>query len=56
MGEDEKTSIAEDEETSVGEDEKAGKHMQMAAVDYKMDHYMGKVAQIHHKLRSAGQE
>ena len=41
---------------AVGEDEKAGKHMQMAAVDYKMDHYMGKVAQIHHKLRSAGQE
>lgn len=37
---------------AVGEVEKAGKHMRLAAVDYKMDHYMGKVAQIHHNLRT----
>ena len=37
---------------AVGKDEKARRHMRMAAVDYKMDHYMGRVAQIHHSLRS----
>ena len=29
----------------------ARKHMRLAAVDYRMDHYMGKVAQVHVKLR-----
>ena len=29
----------------------AKKHMRLAAVDYRMDHYMGKVAQVHVKLR-----
>lgn len=36
--------------------EQAGKsaaHLKLAAVDYKMDHYMGRVAQLHHKLRTA---
>ena len=32
--------------------EKSRKHMKLAAVDFKMDHYMGKVAQLHHKLRA----
>lgn len=30
----------------------SAKHIKLAAIDYKMDHYMGKVAQVHHKLRS----
>lgn len=38
---------------ALGENKKAAEHMKKAAVDYKMDHYMGKVAQIHHDLRSA---
>ncbi len=38
---------------ALGEDKTSAEHMKQAAVDYKMDHYMGKVAQIHHKLRSA---
>ena len=29
----------------------ARKHMRLAAVDFRMDHYMGKVAQVHVKLR-----
>ena len=36
---------------SLGEEKKAGKHIRKAAFDYKMDHYMGKVAQVHAKLR-----
>jgi lipoprotein NlpI len=36
---------------SIGEDAKAKEHMLKAATDYKMDHYMGKVAQVHVKLR-----
>jgi lipoprotein NlpI len=36
---------------SIGEDAKAKEHMVKAATDYKMDHYMGKVAQVHVKLR-----
>jgi lipoprotein NlpI len=36
---------------SIGEDTKAKEHMLKAATDYKMDHYMGKVAQVHVKLR-----
>ncbi|MDB4143605.1 hypothetical protein N9733_09100 [Akkermansiaceae bacterium] len=31
--------------------EKSKGHMKKAAVDFKMDHYMGKVAQLHFKLR-----
>jgi arylsulfatase A-like enzyme len=31
--------------------EKSSSHMKKAAVDFKMDHYMGKVAQLHHRLR-----
>jgi lipoprotein NlpI len=37
---------------ALGETGKAAEHMKKAAVDYKMDHYMGKVAQIHHNLRT----
>ncbi|HSI61530.1 MAG TPA: hypothetical protein VLE43_00390 [Candidatus Saccharimonadia bacterium] len=36
---------------ALGEKEKAKTHMVKAATDYKMDHYMGKVAQVHVKLR-----
>ena len=39
---------------ALGEQEKANAHMKLAAVDYKMDHYMGQTAQVHHKLRNAG--
>ena len=31
---------------AIGEKEKSAKHIRLAAVDYKMDHYMGKVAQV----------
>ena len=36
---------------SIGENAKAKEHMVKAATDFKMDHYMGKVAQVHVKLR-----
>lgn len=36
---------------ALGQKEKSAKHIRLAAVDYKMDHYMGKVAQVHAKLR-----
>ena len=36
---------------ALGEKGKSAKHIRLAAVDYKMDHYMGKVAQVHAKLR-----
>ena len=36
---------------ALGKNEKAIKHIKKSAVDFKMDHYMGKVAQIHLKLR-----
>ena len=29
--------------------EKAAEHIKLAAVDFKMDHYMGRVAQLHHR-------
>jgi lipoprotein NlpI len=38
---------------ALGEQKKSKEHIQKAAVDFKMDHYMGKVAQLHLKLRSA---
>ena len=34
-----------------GEVEKSREHIKKSAVDFRMDHYMGKVAQLHHKLR-----
>ena len=37
---------------ALGESKKSASHMKLAAVDYKMDHYMGQVAQVHHKIRS----
>jgi lipoprotein NlpI len=36
---------------ALGEEKKSKEHLEKAAVDFKMDHYMGKVAQLHHKLR-----
>jgi lipoprotein NlpI len=36
---------------ALGDDKKSAEHIELAAVDYKMDHYMGKTAQVHHKLR-----
>ena len=38
---------------ALGQHKKSAEHMKKAAVDFKMDHYMGKVAQVHHKLRGA---
>ncbi|MGJ8695824.1 MAG: tetratricopeptide repeat protein [Verrucomicrobiaceae bacterium] len=35
----------------LGEKEKSAGHIKKSAVDFKMDHYMGKVAQVHFKLR-----
>ena len=37
---------------AIGEPEKSAIHIKKAAVGYKMDHYMGRVAQVHHMLRS----
>lgn len=36
--------------------QKAAEHLEKAAVDFKMDHYMGKVAQLHHRLIQAPSE
>ncbi len=36
---------------ALGHPDKAKEHMLKAATDYKMDHYMGKAAQVHAKLR-----
>ena len=36
---------------ALGDVEKSRKHIKKSAVDFQMDHYMGKVAQLHHKLR-----
>jgi tetratricopeptide (TPR) repeat protein len=36
---------------ALGEDEKSVSHIRLAAHDYAMDHYMGKTAQVHAKLR-----
>ncbi len=36
---------------ALGETAKAKDHMLKAAIDYKMDHYMGKSAQVHVKVR-----
>ena len=37
---------------ALGETAKAKVHMKKSAVDFRMDHYMGMVAQLHHRLRS----
>ena len=39
---------------ALDDSEKAAHHMRKAATDYQMDHYMGKVAQIHHALLQKG--
>lgn len=38
-------------EEALGNKEKSLSHIKKSAVDYKMDHYMGRVAQVHFKLR-----
>ncbi|WP_051945581.1 hypothetical protein [Verrucomicrobium sp. BvORR106] len=42
-------------EEALGNVDKAKAHMVKAATEYKMDHYMGKVAQVHVKLRGWSQ-
>ncbi|MGC6566911.1 MAG: sulfatase-like hydrolase/transferase [Akkermansiaceae bacterium] len=37
---------------ALGEVEKSKKHLKLSAVDYRMNHYMGMVAQLHHRLVS----
>ncbi len=37
---------------ALGDDKKSAHHITLAATTYKMDHYMGQVAQVHHKLRA----
>lgn len=39
---------------ATGDEAKAAEHMKLAAEDYKMDHYMGQVAQVHVKLKKGG--
>ncbi len=39
---------------ALGKTKESAEHMEKAAVDFKMDHYMGKVAQVHHKVRRKG--
>ena len=36
---------------ATGDTGKAAEHIRLAAGKYRMDHYMGKVAQVHVKLR-----
>lgn len=36
---------------ALGDEEKSADHIRKAAYDYSMDHYMGKTAQVHAKLR-----
>lgn len=36
---------------ALGEEEKSANHIRKAAYDYAMDHYMGKTAQVHARLR-----
>lgn len=36
---------------ALGQVAKSAEHIRLAAEDYKMDHYMGRVAQVHAKLR-----
>jgi len=43
-------------EEALGHAEKAKEHMLKAAVDYKMDHYMGMTAQVHVKIRGWNQK
>ncbi|MDF1824336.1 MAG: hypothetical protein P1U68_06820 [Verrucomicrobiales bacterium] len=39
---------------ALGEESKMREHIRLAAYDYSMDHYMGKVARVHAKLREVG--
>jgi len=38
---------------ALGKNEESLAHIQKAAIDYRQDHYMGKVAQVHYQLRTA---
>jgi lipoprotein NlpI len=39
---------------ALGKKKKSLEHLKKAAVDFRMDHYMGKVAQVHFKVRGPG--
>jgi tetratricopeptide (TPR) repeat protein len=39
---------------AIGEKEESADHIRLSAYDYSMDHYMGKTAQVHAKLRGIG--
>lgn len=41
---------------ALGETEQSAKHIRLAAHDYAMDHYMGRTAQVHAKLRGVAKE
>jgi lipoprotein NlpI len=41
---------------ALGETEQCAHHIRLAAYDYAMDHYMGKIAQVHAKLRGIAAE
>lgn len=41
---------------ATGDAADSAKHIGLAAKEYKMDHYMGKVAQVHARLRHIGEE
>lgn len=39
---------------AMGDEKKMREHIRLAAYDYSMEHYMGKTAQVHAKLREVG--
>lgn len=39
---------------AIGEEEKMKEHIRLAAFEYPMEHYMGKTAKVHAKLRGVG--
>jgi len=41
---------------AIGETEKMKKHIRLAAFDYAMEHYMGRTAQVHAKLREVKED
>lgn len=41
---------------ALGHPDRSLAHMKKAAVDYRMDHYMGRVAQVHYQLRRTDKE
>jgi lipoprotein NlpI len=41
---------------ALGDAAQCAQHIRLAAFDYAMDHYMGKIAQVHAKLRGIAAE